>query len=205
MLGRCEVFVNCLVFATEIRNFISHETRARLNAMSKTYFTELLGISHERALTAIEDIERGAQVARAAATLHEIRRIAFAQRTDEASWTTLSDLDKRWWAQVSALQMLPEGSWRQHEWGEVQLRFAALRLDQLPPSVMLHFYWPQALAIVHAMTQPNADIVSISRAAFEATAQGKYDEADPDILAGTRRVTTVVLYALGAADGIIGV
>ncbi len=189
----------------DLANFISKKARARLNAMSKTYFTELLGISHERALLAIEGIEHGAQVARAAATLHEIRRIAFAQRTDEGSWTSLSDLDKRWWAQASSLQLLPEGSWRQHDWGDVQLRLAALRFDQLPPSVILHFYWPQALAIVHAMALPGADIASISRAAFEATAQGKFEEADPDILAGTQRVTTVVLHALGAADGIIGV
>lgn len=172
---------------------------------TNTYFTELLGVPHERALSAIENIERSAQVMRAAATLHEIRRVAYSGRDDEGSWTSLSDLDKLWWAQVQALQLLPEGAWRQHEWGEVQLRFAALRLDELPPSVMLHFYWPQALAIVHAMSKPGATIETISRAAFEATAQGKYESADPDILAGTRRVATVVLHALGAADGIIGV
>ena len=171
---------------------------------TNTYFTELLGISHERALIAIENIERSAQVTRAAATLHEIRRIAYANRPEEASWTSLSDLDKLWWKQASAINLLPEGTWREHEWGEVQLRFPALRLDQLPPSVMLHFYWPQALAIVHAMSNPGASIESISRAAFEATAQGPYEKADPDILEGTRRVTTVVLHALGAAEGIIG-
>ena len=172
---------------------------------TNTYFTELLGIPHERALTAIANVEHSAQVMRAAATLHEIRRFAYAARIDESSWTSLSDLDKPWWVQVSALKLLPDGAWRQHEWGEIQLRFAALRLDELPPSVMLHFYWPQALAIVHAMSIPGASIQSISRAAFEGTAQGKYESADPDILEGTRRVTTVVLHALGAADGIIGV
>ena len=172
---------------------------------TSTYFTELLGIPNERALAAIENVERSAQVMRAAATLHEIRRMAYAARVDEASWTSLSDLDKLWWAQVSALKLLPEGAWRQHEWGEIQLRFSALRLDELPPSVMLHFYWPQALAIVHAMSQPGASIESISRSAFEATSQGPYENGDPDILEGTTRVTTVVLHALGAADGIIGV
>ena len=170
-----------------------------------TYFTELLGIPDNNAREAIADIEHSAQVMRAAATLHEIRRFAYASRPDEASWTTLSELDKLWWAQVSALQMLPQASWRQHAWGEVQLRFGALRLDQLPPSVMLHFYWPQALAIVHAMTIPGASVESISRAAFEASGQGSYTQADKDVLEGTRRVTTVVLHALGAADGIIGV
>lgn len=172
---------------------------------TNTYFTEILGISHERALSAIAHVERSAQTMRAAATLHEIRRATYAGRTDESSWTSLSDLDKVWWAQVSALKLLPEGAWRQHEWGEVQLRFSALRLDELPPSAMLHFYWPQALAIVHAMSLPAASIESISRAAFDATAQGKFEDADPDILEGTRRVTKVVLCALGAADGITGV
>lgn len=172
---------------------------------TNTYFTELLGIPQDRALTAIANIERSAQVMRAAATLHEIRRVAYAGRTDEGSWTSLSDLDKLWWKQAEGLNLLPEGAWRQHEWGEVQLRFSALRLDELPPSVILHFYWPQAVAIVHAMSQPDATIETISRAAFEATGQGSYDGADPDILSGTRRVATVVLHALGAADGIIGV
>ena len=170
-----------------------------------TYFTELLGVPHEQAMVSIEHIERSAQTMRAAATLHEIRRAAYAARVDETSWTSLSDLDKLWWAQVSSLQMLPEHSWRQHDWGEVQLRFSALRLDQLPPSVMLHFYWPQALAIVHAMAQPGASIATISRAAFEATSQGAYENADQDVLEGTKRVTTVVLHALGAADGIVGI
>ena len=172
---------------------------------TNTYFTELLGIPNERALAAIQNVERSAQVMRAAATLHEIRRMAYAARVDEESWTSLSDLDKLWWTQAQALNLLPEGAWRGHAWGEVQLRFSALRLDELPPSVMLHFYWPQALAIVHAMSLPGATIETISRVAFEATLQGKYESADPDILEGTRRVTTVVLHALGAADGIIGV
>lgn len=172
---------------------------------TNTYFTEILGIPHERALSAIANIEHSAQVMRAASTLHEIRRVAYAAHADESSWTSLSDLDKPWWAHVSAMRLLPVEAWRQHEWGEVQLRFGALRLDELPPSVILHFYWPQALAIVHSMSKPGATIETIARAAFEATSQGAYESADPDILEGNRRVSTVVLHALGAADGIIGV
>lgn len=172
---------------------------------NSTYLTELLGIPNERAMQAIENIEHSAQVTRAAATLHEIRRAMTSHHNEEEGWTSLSDLDKRWWVQVSSMGLLPSASWREHEWGEVQLRMASLRFDQLPPSVMLHFYWPQALATVHAMSKPGATIDSIARAAFESVNTQSYESTDPDIVEGTRRVTTVVLHALGAAEGLIGI
>lgn len=166
------------------------------------YFTELLGVDGPTSLQMIESIERSLQTARAAATLHEFGCHAYSELPEHEAWRPLSELDKEWWLRVSERGMLPQGSWRENGLGAVQISPWKLRFDQLPPSVMLHFYLPQASAILHAMAQPGVSLESISKAAFETMYGGSYEDAEDEIKLGFRKVSALVVHALGVADAI---
>lgn len=167
-----------------------------------TYLTTLLGVDEHESSSIIENIEKSVCVARAAATLHEFRRHAYQNLSEQDVWKPLSELDKLWWVQVSALGNLPQGSWRENGHGDVQIRQTRLRLDQLPPSVMLHFYWPQAIAMVHAIEQPGATIESVAKAGYDAITHGGYDEAVDAIKQGVRKVATLVIHALSSGAAV---
>jgi len=144
--------------------------------------------SNADALQIVKNVEDGQHVWKICAALHEICK----SLTPEQAWRKLSPLDSRWWVSMGHGSYFQPGVIRKLLSNGWEIQTSALLAEDLPPSLVFTWYWPQALAFVIGIKN-NEDKEKIAASMFDAVHSTRFMEASPDIQDGMINVVEMLL------------